>query len=76
MGYYNNLGVEATMAKETWSKPELIVVLRNHPEETLQQTRCKHPGIAGPGNTSVPPACADNTGTPPQQCFSSGGTGS
>lgn len=61
------------MAKVIWSKPELIILMRNHPSETVVLTGCKHPGTAGPGNTSQPPACADNTGSGSQQCFSSSG---
>lgn len=47
------------MKKETWSKPELVVLLRNHPEESLQALKCKHPGYVGANNIN-PPACADN----------------
>ena len=61
------------MAKQEWSKPELIVLLRNHPSETVLAEGCKRPGISGPGNTSQPPACADNTGTGSRQCFDSSG---
>lgn len=49
------------MKKEAWSKPELIVLLRNHPEETLQAVSCKHPGATyGPGNLTGG-SCNDNT---------------
>lgn len=54
------------MKKETWSKPELIVLLRNHPEETLQGLNCKAPGFSGVNNTAT---CANNnTGV---QCHAS-----
>lgn len=62
------------MAKQSWSKPELIILMRNHPSETVVLKGCKHPGTAGPGNTSQLPACADNTGSGGSvQCFSSSG---
>jgi len=54
------------MDKEQWTKPELIVLLRNHPEETLSQDKCKHPGTVGSDNTTTP-ACAENN----VQCFNS-----
>ena len=61
------------VAKQSWSKPELIILMRNHPSETVVLKGCKHPGTSGPGNTSQPPACSDNTGSGSQQCFSSSG---
>lgn len=37
------------MAKERWEKPELIALLRNHPEDTLVRCgdSCKNPSAQG-----------------------------
>ena len=42
-----------------WIKPELIILMRNHPEETLQGVSCKHPGYDGPITQLETPACAE-----------------
>lgn len=46
------------MIKEGWSKPQLIVLVRNHPEETVLASGCKTPGRSGPKwtNSCVNPA--------------------
>ena len=54
---------------DKWSKPEVIVFLRNHPEETLQQDKCKHPGVQGPNNL-YNDSCAESAGGG-GQCFNS-----
>lgn len=59
------------MNKKHWSKPELIILLMNHPEETLQGNGCKHPGILGPQGRPDIPCCAEH-GT---ACHSSSGVG-
>ncbi|MFC2064442.1 hypothetical protein ACFLXB_05045 [Chloroflexota bacterium] len=51
--------------KKKWTKPELIILLRTHPEETSLTTDCKHPGLQGPGNIVAPPACADSKNNVP-----------
>jgi hypothetical protein len=55
---------------DKWSKPEVIVLLRNHPEETLQQEKCKHPFTVEGFNNQWNAACAENAG-PAEQCFNS-----
>ena len=51
----------------TWTRPELIILMRSHPEETVLETDCKHPGINGP--LQVIASCANNDGG--GQCQSS-----
>jgi hypothetical protein len=52
--------------EKTWIKPELIILMRSHPEETVLQTDCKTPGISGPNDQT----CAAGN-APNPQCFSS-----
>lgn len=51
-------------SKSAWRKPQLIVILRNHPQETVLTTDCKHPGLYGPGLPGIPgnASCANNNG--------------
>ena len=47
----------------TWTRPELIILMRSHPEETVLENDCKHPGLFGPGDPNNPIAsCANNDG--------------
>jgi hypothetical protein len=38
--------------KKQWTKPELIVLVRNKPEEAVLAT-CKMFGVGGPGNSAI-----------------------
>lgn len=58
------------MEKKQWEKPELIVLMRNHPEETLQQLKCKNPNVTIGFNNVANASCAENAGDL-DQCFNS-----
>lgn len=59
------------MIKEMWSKPELIVLMRNHPGEAVLAPKCKSPnGGEGVGNT-YNNSCAETPVPPAVQCFNS-----
>ena len=60
------------MKKEQWEKPELVVLLRNHPEETLTQIKCKNPNIGHGFENDTNDACAEFAGTG-KKCFNSSG---
>lgn len=38
------------IGKKAWLKPELLVIVRGHPEENVLAS-CKGPGFSGPGFT-------------------------
>lgn len=51
--------------EKTWTKPELIILMRSHPEETVLTTDCKTPQATGPNMRT----CA--AGDTQDQCFAS-----
>jgi hypothetical protein len=59
------------MKKEQWVKPELIVLMRNHPEDTLQQAKCKKPHEEIGYNAIWNASCAEKAGPTSTQCFNS-----
>lgn len=68
--------MERKTGKKVWSKPQLIVLVRNHPEEAVLE-HCKQSsvGFHGPGD-SVHQGCADYIDTNCTNCHSRGGKGS
>ena len=48
-------------AKKPWVEPELLVVVRNHPEEAVLDN-CKDGSVAGSGPTTTDSACSFGDG--------------
>ena len=61
------------MKKEQWEKPELVVLLRNHPEETLTAEGCKSPQTTMGYNNQWNTSCAEEAGPEGTSCHDSSG---